>query len=158
MTGAEITTGFHKYFGNDQKIELVDIYDTYSGALIYRYDKETDKYINELAIGYESPEGTWRYIGFDSVSENDEIVLYKAKVLFCHYSLQDDMAGYYKTFIDAEEKKNALEKITDIQNFNSTSDEEMEKRFVTYNDKLDTYIFKFKKNGDNLEFISYEKK
>ena len=175
VTGTEMTNNFKKYFGSNQKIEYNDIkcfldHGNDEENIMLYFDKDKDMYVyNEKHPGHGG--GGNEYIGFYLDYENIEVTgneyKYEVKILFYGKAVCHDIGGCnygkgYKTYEDAKNEKNSLLEIDNNNRYTNMSCDfpivHLDDVFKDYRDKLNTYIFNFKKVNNNLIFVNYEKK
>lgn len=173
-TGTEIKEAFHKYFGADQDLKLVDIictvesaiHPTPESAVIYKYDKESDKYVfNQDHPGHGAYSDYYTYyMNTDGVTKTTSgTIIYEVKLLIDRHWYSADVtepsgSAVYKTYQDAKDRKNPLEEFSDTGKGDPVSPQMLKKLFIEKRDELTTYSFKFKESNGNLIFVSYEKK
>ena len=173
-TGTEIKEAFHKYFGANQDLELVDIictiesaiHPTAESAILYKYDKESDKYVfNQDHPGHGVYNDYYTYyMNTDGITKTTNgTIVYDAKLLIDRHWYSADAtepsgSAVYKTYQDAKDKTNALDEFSDTGKSDPVSPQLLKRLFIEKRDELTTYSFKFKESNGNLIFVSYEKK
>ena len=186
-TGKELTNILHKYFGSDQTITFDNIkcdmkHDNANEQDLYIYDSKQGKYVensnhpghggstdNVFSI-FDNRDSSETKVDYQynsySNSESDKFI-FEVKMMFYDNSMAGDVGplligSAYKSYKDVENKK-ALEKIEDNKEYVTYDSDDiphynLNKVYKNNLDKLDTYVFEFEKENDNLIFTKYYKK
>lgn len=182
VTTKELNGILHKYFGNNQsvkfeniKCEVVDHKDP-EEAYYYIYDSKEGRYIvNPKHPGH----GGGAPSAFSFLSEyydysfkaltnekNDKYVLEVKMMFYDNQNVGDigpsEIKGAYKSYKDLEDGK-FLDTIEGNKEYETIDEEgvphyDLDKVYKNNLDKLDTYVFEFEKENDNLIFTKYYKK
>lgn len=174
VSGTEMTKNFQKYFGLKQTINFQDIkcfidHGNEEENIMIRFNKEKDKYeYNENHPGHGGGGSVEvsKKIGYDEVECTNKKCTYKAKVLFygpvtCHDIGPCEYGKGYKTYKDAKNQTNPIIELNNnkkyIEEINGFPNVKMDEVFEDVRKELDTYIFVFEKENDNLIFNNYKK-
>lgn len=175
-TGNDLLVSFKKYFGNDARIELDNIYcmddthknnDSLEEKILYRYDKTTDKFIpnsnhkshtTNLLIILENSMSNQEL----DISYSNGVYLYKVKPMFIEGDFYNKKFEKVYTSYSNYLKKKSIGTIDGNKRFeldiNGEKRYSVEMAYDYYSKYFDTYVFEFIKMNDNIIFSKYYKK
>lgn len=183
LSGTEIKNEYYKYFGEKEELELVNITCPAANILnhsgdakyLFVYDKEADSYIyNPTHQGHGGGAGAKSYISYvyqDKAIKEKDIYKLKVKVYYTNnpayhndtwgplsnmkvYKNQEDTISEENFIVDAYLNDNYCQPKED-EMFGEIYECDYDKIYEGVKDDLNTYIFEFVKENDNLIFKRY---